>query len=74
MDYLLKTKEIVQVHKTVGDWDLELDIESPDKTTVRKLTIEIREGFRDIIETFNIMEFYHYYKRSYLPKYLFEKQ
>lgn len=74
MNYMSKTKEIIQVHKTVGDWELEVDLESLDKTRIRKLTIEMREIFKDIIETFNIMEFYHYYKRSYLPKYLFEKQ
>ena len=71
MEYMLKKKEIVQAHKTVGDWDLEIDIESPDKILIRKLTIEIRESFKDIIETFNIMEFYQYYKKSYLPSYLF---
>ncbi len=71
MDYLLKTKEIVQANKTVGDWDLEIDIESLDKTGIRKLTIEIRETFKDIIETFNIMEFYQYYTKAYLPKCFF---
>lgn len=74
MDYFLKTKEIVQAHKTVGDWDLEIDIESLDKTRIRRAIIEMREIFNDIIETFNIMEFYHYYKRSYLPKYFFIKE
>ena len=28
MDYFVKTPEIVQINKTVGDWDLEIDIES----------------------------------------------
>ena len=74
MNYLLKTKEIVQANKTVGDWDIEIDIEALNKTRIRQLTIEIRESFKDIIETFNIMEFYDYYMRSYLPKYIFEKQ
>ncbi|MFH1505588.1 MAG: Lrp/AsnC family transcriptional regulator [archaeon] len=71
MQYLLKTREIVQVNKTVGDWDMEIDIEALNKTRIRQLTIEIRDHFKDIIETFNMMEFYDYYMRSYLPKYLF---
>ncbi len=73
MSYLLKTKEIIQVHKTVGDWDMEIDIESLEKTRIRRLTIEIREIFKDIIETFNIMEFYQQYTKSYLPKYFFNQ-
>jgi len=71
-EYLLKTKEIVQANKTVGDWDLEVDIEALDKIRIRTLTIEIREQFKDIIETFNIMEFYQYYTKFYLPSYLFQ--
>lgn len=74
MNYLLKTKEIVQAHKTVGDWDLELDIESLDKTRIRQLTIEIREMFKDMIETFNMMEFYQHYTKSYLPNYFFKQK
>src|SRR3989344_5198173 len=68
-DFMLKTNEIVQMNKTVGDWDIEIDIESGNKETVRKLIAKIREDFKDIIEDFNSMEFYKYYKRSYLPKY-----
>jgi len=74
MEHLRKTQEVVQAHKTVGDWDLEMDMESYDKAVIRKLTIELRERFKDIIETLNIMEFYHYYKRSYLPRYLFREE
>jgi hypothetical protein len=71
---MLKAKEVVQINKTVGDWDMEIDIESPDKNKIRYLTIQIREFFMDLIETFNIMEFYQAYKRDYLPKYLFAKE
>ncbi|MBS3143331.1 AsnC family transcriptional regulator [Candidatus Woesearchaeota archaeon] len=71
--YMLNTKEIVQVNKTVGDWDMEVDIESFDKGKIRYITMQIRELFVDLIERFNIIEFYKYYKRSYLPSYLFKE-
>jgi len=71
LDYLLKHPNIVQMHRTVGDWDMEIDIESLDKTSARKLVADLREKFSDVIENFSIAEFYHYYKRSYLPKYIF---
>lgn len=73
MDFMLNTQEIVQVNKTVGDWDMEVDIESFDRARIRHLTIHIRENFKDLIETFNIIEFYQYYKKSYLPLYLFSQ-
>ncbi len=71
--FLLKNTEIVQINKTVGDWDMELDIESMNKTKIRKIITEIRENYKEILETFNMIDFYTYYKRSYLPKYLFEE-
>lgn len=72
MNHMLNTKEIVQVNKTVGDWDMEIDIEAFDKIRIRSLITEFREKFKELIETFNLIEFYKYYKRSYLPLYIFE--
>jgi len=72
LNYFLKTKEITQVNKTLGDWELEIDLESLNKTRIRQLTIEIREQFSDIIENFNIMEFYKEYSKSYLGRFVFE--
>ncbi len=74
MNYMLNKKEVIQLHKTVGDWDMEVDIESLDKTEMRKLIIELRENFKDLIESFNIIEFYEYYKKTYLPAYIFRPE
>ena len=71
MKYLLETQEIVQANKTIGDWNMEIDIEATDKKKIRFLILQLRENFKDIIETFNLIEFYRYYKRSYLPNYIF---
>ncbi len=74
LEYMLKTPGIVQVHKTVGDWDLEVDIEALDKNKIRLTIAEMREEFKDLIERFNLIEFYKYHKRTYLPVYLFLKE
>ncbi|MBI2663687.1 Lrp/AsnC family transcriptional regulator [Candidatus Woesearchaeota archaeon] len=74
MDHLLKTKEVVQSNKTVGDWDMEVDIEALDKNEIRNIIMQMREEFKDVIERYNIIEFYNYYKRSYLPLYLFKEE
>jgi len=73
-NYLLQKKEIVQMNKTVGDWDMELDIESFDKYRIRQVIIDIRNNFKDLIENFNIIEFYCYHKKTYLPMFLFEQE
>lgn len=72
--YLLTTPGIVQSHKTVGDWDMELDIEALDKSKIRSIIIDMREKFKDLIEKFNLIEVYKYYKKSYLPAYLFKEE
>lgn len=72
LNFLTEQKEIVQVNKTVGDWNMEVDIEALDKVKIRFIIVQIRENFKDIIETFNSTEFYQYYKKSYLPRYLFD--
>ena len=74
IEYILKIKEVVQINKTVGDWDMELDIEALDKGRIRQLVTQLREEFKEIIERFNLIEFYDYYKRSYLPLFLFNEE
>ena len=74
MKYMLNTKEMVQANKTVRGWEMEIDIESFDKSKIRYLITEIREKFIDMIERINLIEFYKYYKRSYLPSYIFKDE
>jgi DNA-binding Lrp family transcriptional regulator len=73
LDYLKRALEVIQVNKTVGDWDMEIDIEAFDSTRIRLIITRLREEFKDVIESFNLSEFIKYYKRGYLPAYLFEK-
>ena len=69
--YLLTTKEVISLNKTVGDWDLEIDIESRDAMAIRKEISQLREEFKDLIQSFNLIEISEYYKKSYLPEFLF---
>src|SRR3989344_1361758 len=71
MQYFTQAPEIVQINKTIGDWDLEVDMEGLDKATMRYLILKMREAFADVIQTFNSMEFFHCYQRSFLPESLF---
>ena len=71
MEYFTRTPEIVQINKTVGDWDLEIDIEGLDKATMRYLVLQMREQFTDVIQTFNNMPFFRYYQKSFLSESLF---
>jgi DNA-binding Lrp family transcriptional regulator len=67
LDFCLKTDEIVQMNKTIGDWDIEIDIASFREERIRQLTAQIRQDFKDLIESFSMAEIYQFYKKGYLP-------
>lgn len=71
MEFFTIQPNIVQLNKTVGDWDIELDLEALDKGVIRSVIAEMREKFRDLIQGFNSMEFYQYYQKSFLPRAVF---
>lgn len=72
LGFMKATKEIVAVNKTVGDWDMEVDIEAFEQSRIRLIIRQLREEFKDSISSFNLIEFTAYHKREYLPIYLFE--
>ena len=72
-EYILAIDEVVQFSKTVGDWDIELDIESLERGKIRYFILQIREQFKDIVEKFNVIEFYGYHCKTFLPKNIFEE-
>jgi len=74
IEYLLRLKEVSNINKTVGDWDLEVDVEAQEKVRIRYIIMKLREEFKDLIETFNLIEYYDTYKRTYLPLYLFQEE
>jgi len=53
---------------------MEIDLESLDKSRIRYIISKLREEFSDLIAGFNLIEVYDYYKRTYLPEYLFEEE
>ncbi|MEW5896688.1 MAG: Lrp/AsnC family transcriptional regulator [Nanoarchaeota archaeon] len=72
LQFMSRTKEIIQVNKTVGDWDMEIDIEALSANEIRAIITRLREEFKDLIERFNLIEFFTTFKRFYLPLYIFK--
>ena len=74
LNYLHDNSEVIQLNKTIGDWDMEIDLESLDKTRIRYIISKLREEFSDLIAGFNLIEMYESHKRTYLPEYLFKEE
>ncbi len=73
-DFLVQTREIVQAHKTIGDWDIEVDIEARDKSRTRYIIMQMRKDYMDLVESFRLIEFFDVYRTSYLPMHIFGTQ
>jgi len=64
---------VKHVIKTIGEWDLEIEIESNDKTGLRKIEIEIRKKFGLLIKDIESIRVYETHKISFYSNHLSEK-
>ena len=71
IDYLRLHPNIVNVTKTLGEWDLEMQIEVKSWYIYRKIVIEIREKFKSLIQEIESIPIYKtYHKMNYFPSFL----
>jgi len=59
---------VIEVNYTLGNWELELDIESPSIDANHELIRELRNKFNDVIRDCDIMHISKSYRYDYLPK------
>ncbi len=59
---------VIEVNYTLGNWELELDIESPNIDANHELIRELRNKFNDVIRDCDIMHISKSYRYDYLPK------
>jgi Lrp/AsnC family leucine-responsive transcriptional regulator len=59
---------VIELNYTLGNWELELDIESPSIDANHELIRELRNQFNDVIRDCDIMHVSKSYRYDYLPK------
>lgn len=73
-NYLKIHPNVVAVVKTLGEWDLEIQIEVKSWYVYRKIVIEIRQKFKSLIQEIESIPIYKaYHKINYFPRFLLEK-
>jgi len=70
--YLKIHPNVVSVIKTLGEWDLEIEMESEDETELRKVEREIRQKFALLIQEIETIPLYQNYKKNFFPRFLIE--
>lgn len=73
IDYLKMHPNVVSVVKTLGEWDLEIQIEVKSWYVYRKIVIEIKQKFKSLIYDLESIPIYKaYHKINYFPEFLLD--
>ncbi|MBW2992963.1 Lrp/AsnC family transcriptional regulator [Candidatus Woesearchaeota archaeon] len=68
--YLKAHRNIISIVKTLGEWDIEIEIETPNAMVFRKIEMEIRQKFPLLIQQIESVNLYKTHKKNYFPKFL----
>lgn len=64
---------VIEFTKTFGEWDVVVHTETENREQFRKLSLQIREKFDDIIESSDNFRVFANHKKQYLPQEIFDE-
>jgi len=70
IDYLKAHPNVVSAVKTLGEWDIEIQIEVGETAALRKIEMEIRQKFALLIQEIESIPLFTTYKENFFPKFL----
>ncbi|MBU0536714.1 MAG: Lrp/AsnC family transcriptional regulator [Nanoarchaeota archaeon] len=70
IEFLKAHPNIASIVKTLGEWDIEIYLETPDQEGFRKVEMEIRQRFAALIQEIESVPLYKTHKVNYFPKFL----
>ena len=70
ISYLKMHPNVVSAVKTLGEWDIEVEIEVEERTELRKIEMEIRQKFALLIQQIEGISIYQVYKKNFFPRFL----
>lgn len=73
INYLSVHPNIFSVTKTLGEWDIEIEIEVDSQIELRKIERQIRQRFFSLIQDVETIPIYNTQKKNYFPKFLIKK-
>lgn len=68
--FLRQHRNVVNIVKVFGNWDLEIIIDTKNPLDYRKIEIEIRQKFTDLIKDTEYVQIHEVHKINYFPEYL----
>jgi len=68
--YLKAHPDVVSTVKTLGEWDIEIEIETENLEELRRVEMEIRQRFATLIQQVESITLYQAFKKNYFPSFL----
>ena len=68
--YLKAHLNVVSVVKTLGQWDIEVEVHTSNTLEFRKVEMDIRQKFSLLIQQIESVPLHKTYKKNYFPKFL----
>ena len=68
--YLKVHPNVVTAVKTLGEWDIEIEIGVKGRTELRKIEMDIRQKFALLIQQIESIPLYKQYKKNFFPRFL----
>ena len=72
IQYLKAHPHVVSAVKTLGEWDIEIEVEVEEAVELRKVEMEIRQKFALLIQQIESIPLYQSYKKNFFPRFLIE--
>lgn len=72
--YMKIHPNIVSISKSLGGCDIIITVEAANSIEYRKIEMEIREKFSELIHTIESYPLYKVYKKNYFPEFLLKNQ
>lgn len=73
INFLKVHPNVTSVMKTIGWWDIQIEIETEDQLMFRKTEREIREKFLELIQSSENLPIYNVYKLTFFPDFVLAK-
>ena len=72
INYLEMQPNVIGVVKTLGEWDVEVEIEVKNMHDFRKIEMEIRQKFTTLIHEIRSIPIYETFKKNFFPQFLLQ--
>jgi len=72
--YLKMHSSVTRLSKTIGEWDMEIEIETPGQIEYRRVEMEVRQRFSSVIQQIESVPVYKTHKINYFPGFVIEAE